>query len=176
MSGEPPLRAFARQKFAELFKQSSESGMVINAEVGVYNMAVKNCNKHFGMGACHWGDSRFKGLYKEKLRSLLFNLKNPKNPGFLERVRAKEIGCRHLASLSPEDMFPENWTVLKAKIARNRVIPADLLDEIPDNPFYTCSSCHSKKITSYEFQTLAADQSTTSYLLCQACSYCWKIT
>lgn len=83
MSSERQLRAFARQKFAELFQQSSDSGMVINAEVGVYNTAVKNCMRTSGLSACSWGDPRFKRLYKEKLRSLLFNLQNPKNPAFL---------------------------------------------------------------------------------------------
>lgn len=110
------------------------------------------------------------------MRSLLFNLKNPKNPAFLERVKAKEIGCKHLASLSLEDMFPDNWVALKAKMARNNIISVDLLDEIPDSPLFVCNNCNSRKITPYEFQNLAADQSTTSYLLCQACSYCWKIT
>lgn len=149
--------------------------MVINAEVGVYNAAVKGCSSLFGSGACTWSNPSFKGMYKEKLRSLLFNLKNPKNPAFLDRVKSKEIGCRHLASLSPEDMFPENWTELKAKMAKRHVISADLLDNIPDNPLQVCRNCNSRKITTYELQTLAADQSTTTYFLCQSCSHCWKI-
>lgn len=176
MAGDSALRSYARQQFSTLFQQPPESGMVINAEVGVYNMAVKTCSTQFGNGACTWADPRFKSKYKEKLRSLLFNLKNPKNPAFLDRVKSKQIGCRHLATLSPEDMFPENWASLKEKLAKKRVFSADLLNDIPDNPLHSCSSCGSRKITTYELQTLAADQNTTTYLLCQACSFCWKIT
>lgn len=176
MGGDSALRLYARQQFSKLFQQPPESGMVINAEVGVYNMAVKTCSTHCGIESCSWTDPRFREKYKEKLRSLLFNLRNPRNPAFLDRVKSKEIGCRHLATLSPEDMFPENWTAVKAKLAKKRVFSADLLDDIPDSPLHTCGSCGSKKITTYELQTLAADQNTTTYLLCQACSFCWKIT
>lgn len=173
--GEPSLRAFARQKFASLFGQPADSGMVINAEVGVYNAALQVCSKQFGESACTWSDQRFKGKYKEKLQSLLFNLRNPKNPAFLDRVKSKEIGCRYLATLSPEDKFPGNWSSLKARLANKSVFSVDLLDDVPDNPLHSCSECGSRKITTYELQTLAADQSTTSYVLCQSCSHCWKI-
>jgi DNA-directed RNA polymerase subunit M/transcription elongation factor TFIIS len=141
----------------------------------VYNTAVKGCSTLFGAGSCTWTDPRFKSKYKEKLRSLLFNLRNPKNPAFLDRVKSKEIGCRHLASLSPEDIFPENWASLKAKLAKKHVFSADLLDNVPDNPVHVCNDCNSRKITTYELQTLAADQSTTTYLVRQSCSHCWKI-
>lgn len=183
---EPSLRAFARQKFASLFGQPAESGMVINAEVGVYNAALQrfmpskllaagNCSKQFGVSACTWSDQRFKSKYKEKLQSLLFNLRNPKNPAFLDMVKSKEIGCRYLATLSPEDIFSGNWSSLKARLAIKSVFSIDLLDDMPDNPLHSCSQCGSRKITTCELQTLAADHSTTSYVLCQACSHCWKI-
>jgi DNA-directed RNA polymerase subunit M/transcription elongation factor TFIIS len=169
-----PLRAYARSQFAELLQQPLESGMVLNAEKGVLNVTIKDCEKLYGYAHCGWVDSKFRNAYKCKLQSLLFNLKNPKNPDFLVRVRAKEIECRALSFLSAEEMFPAGWADLKAKLAKHQFYPVDLIEDVPDSPLYKCKKCKLKKINTYQAQIRSADEGMTTYHRCINCLHCWK--
>ncbi|XP_047322520.1 uncharacterized protein LOC124926357 [Impatiens glandulifera] len=65
--------------------------------------------------------------YKEKGRSLLFNLKDPSNPELREKVISGEISPERLCSMSAEDLASEElsqWRIAKAEeLAQMVVLP-----------------------------------------------------
>ncbi|KAF5197345.1 Phd finger protein [Thalictrum thalictroides] len=66
--------------------------------------------------------------YKEKGRSLLFNLKDPGNPELRERVMSGEITPERLCSMTPEDLASKerrDWRIAQAEIFEQKVVLPD---------------------------------------------------
>lgn len=148
------LREYARTKFAEIFDLDLDSGMVQNAEKGVYNYAVQDCRER--NIECSWTSAGFKSAYKHKLNALLLNLKDPSNPDFLRHVLDKEVECKHLAFLKPEDINPTKWREIHARVAKR--FPTSDPVEIPESALLQCSRCKSRRCTFYQLQTRSADE------------------
>lgn len=143
------LREYAQSKFADIFKQDADSPMVQNAEKGVYNFAVQNCRDR--CIECAWSSEGFKSAYKHKLSALLLNLKDPSNPDFLRNVLEKEVECKHLAFLKPEDINPTKWREIHARVAK--MFPTNDPVEIPESALLQCGRCKSRRCTFYLLQT-----------------------
>ncbi|KAJ4954859.1 hypothetical protein NE237_011642 [Protea cynaroides] len=66
--------------------------------------------------------------YKERGRSLLFNLKDRSNPELRERVLAGEISPERLCSMTPEELASEElsqWRLAKAEELAHMVVLPD---------------------------------------------------
>ena len=148
------LRESARAKFAEIFELDAGSGMVQNAEKGVYNYAVQDCRAR-GI-ECSWSSAGFKSAYKHKLNALMLNLRDPRNPDFLQHVLARDIECKHLAFLKPEEIDPTKWRGIHADVAK--LFPANDPVEVPESALLQCGRCKSKRCTFYLLQTRSADE------------------
>lgn len=163
------VREFARSKFAEIFGMPAESSMVQNAEKGVYNYAVRTARAS-GI-ICDWSSAGFKSVYKHKLSSLLGNLRNKLNPNFLKHVLAKQIEGRHLAFLTPAQIWPERWKDVNERAAKR--LHADDAATVPESALLSCAECRSKRVTHYSLQD--ANEETRFYLSCHECGQRWKI-
>jgi len=119
--------------------------------------------------------------YKQRFRSLAFNLRDPKNPGFILSVVS---GARHVNDLATMDIKEmasdevkkqrEKW-VEQSKMA--------LMDEKSYNNYsgkkvedgiLKCPKCKSMKTEYVEVQTRSADEPTTKKCFCNGCNYRWK--
>lgn len=56
-------------------------------------------------------DPHFMRLYSQKVRTLLFNLRNPKNTRLLEDVREGRLTLPCLVQMDAYELFPEGYCV-----------------------------------------------------------------
>lgn len=165
------VRSKVADRFADVFADSF-AYVAEHLERCVYNWTVRTCRRD--RIPRYWENPAFMFRYTTKARSLLFNLKNPKNPGLLQRVVSREMGLKELVHASPEKLFPELWEPVRERVARQqlrRQLTVDI-DTVPDGAF-TCR-CKSKKTTFVLLQTRSADEPMTAYIQCQKCHTRWK--
>ena len=140
-------------------------------EICVFNWAVRTCTRD-----CiprYWANKKFRFRYTTRALSILQNLKHPKNPALLKKVRAKEISVRDLAGMLPQTMFPELWAPVYERLAikqlrRMAKVPTAFAGST------TCGRCKSKNVVFTELQTRSADEPMTVFYYCQGCNKNWK--
>jgi DNA-directed RNA polymerase subunit M/transcription elongation factor TFIIS len=159
MTTEHPLRDYAREKFQELYPGKNIKPR--NAELAVYNWAVThtegsvflNKNK-YEREEPSWENRVFRWRYKQRLLSVLFNLK--KNPDMLKKVKPKE-----LEQLTPGQLWPEGPQGLTEKKLREKETAMEMAKAKNDEEYegiLTCPKCKSKKTSYYQLQTRSADE------------------
>ena len=124
-----------------------------------------------------WDNTRFCNTYKQKTRSILFDLNNIKNPKFLEKVKSGEIKSTDIVNLPKEEIFPELWAPIFKKqndSIKRSLKNQGLLFENAYEGIYQCSKCKCKKIDHYSLQTRSADEPMTIYFTCLNCMNRWK--
>lgn len=121
--------------------------------------------------------------YKNKLRSLLFNLKDAKNTELVTRVLCGSITAEKLVSMDAKDMASSETKKWREEVTELKKM--ELMDnlsyqryaykdrELPDGLF-ECPKCKSKKTQYSEKQTRSADEPTTKFCHCSNCDYRWK--
>lgn len=170
------LRPYAREKLAEVLGVQPTSPMAINAETSAFNYATRRARSK---GIYRLTSAKealaFKEMYKNKVLSLLFNLKNPKNPKLLQHVLSKDIECRLLGFLTREQLFPELWEPIKEKLAKND--PSVIRDDdIGTAGPVRCSKCKGEgRVHVSIVQTRAADEGSTLFCYCANCTRRWKV-
>ncbi|KAJ6810667.1 transcription elongation factor TFIIS [Iris pallida] len=115
------------------------------------------------------------GAHKAKYRSIMFNLKDPKNPDFRRRVLLGEVKPGGLVDLAPEDMASD-----ERKLANKQIKDKALFEcERAGAPKATtdqfkCGRCGQRKTTYYQLQTRSADEPMTTFVTCVNCNNHWK--
>lgn len=123
----------------------------------------------------YWENPPFRYRYTTKALSLLFNLKNPKNPTLRNHVLNGNVPVHKLPGARPCELFPELWEDVHERVAMKQLrkqLGVDIAT-VPDGAF-TCSRCKSKKTSFVEMQTRSADEPMTLFIQCHACSKRWK--
>ena len=119
----------------------------------------------------------FKSMYVSKSRQIVDNL-DPEsyiqNPELKGRVTSGSVSCTDLATMTPQEMFPDAWIKLindkKSRDEKEFSLTASALTDK-----YKCRRCSSRKITFYERQTRSADEGTSSFFTCLSCGNQWKV-
>jgi DNA-directed RNA polymerase subunit M/transcription elongation factor TFIIS len=161
MTTEHSLRDYARGKFQELYPGKSIKPR--NAELAVYNWAVTHTessrfiNKKKGSYENEepsWENRLFRWRYKQRLLSVLFNLKN--NPDMVKKVKPKE-----LETLTPGQMWPEGPQGTTEKKLHEKEMAKEMAKAKNDTEYegiLTCPKCKSKKTSYFQMQTRSADE------------------
>jgi len=119
--------------------------------------------------------------YKARFRSLMFNLKDPKNPHFIKQVITGQIHTNDLADMEVKDMASEE--VKKQRMEQAEIAKMALMDERTyrnyagkgqQDGILKCPKCKSMKTEYVEVQTRSADEPTTKKCVCNHCDYRWK--
>ena len=117
-----------------------------------------------------WENKYFIQLYKNRLRSIYINLKNP---NFLEKIKTKKIRTKQLASMTHQEMCPEKWKdLIDAKIKRDKNMTSVNMSAATDE--FKCYRCRKNKCTYYQLQTRSADEPITTFVTCLVCGNRWK--
>tara|TARA_R110002012_G_scaffold14684_2_gene60070 strand:+ start:570 stop:1085 length:516 start_codon:yes stop_codon:yes gene_type:complete len=142
--------------------------LAINVEKGIYNYTIQTSERDKIMKK--WENPYFVLIYVNKLKTILFNLKNPI---ILDKIQKKVFKAKHMAFMSHMDMLPEKWDIkLKEKELRleNKFFPK--IEASTDN--FTCGKCKSTACTYYQLQTRSADEPMTTFVTCTNCGQRWK--
>lgn len=121
---------------------------------------------------------KFGGLneqYKAKLRSLKFNLKDPKNPGLRQSVLNGEISAERLCSMSPQEMASDELKKERERINKKNEDNAKLPEpQVTTSSMYKCGKCGKRETTFFQMQTRSADEPMTVFHHCTNCGNRWR--
>uniref|UniRef100_A0A3B1JJC8 Transcription elongation factor A (SII), 3 n=1 Tax=Astyanax mexicanus TaxID=7994 RepID=A0A3B1JJC8_ASTMX len=114
--------------------------------------------------------------YKNRVRSRISNLKDPKNPNLRKNVLDGAIDLRRIATMTAEEMASDELKQLRNvmtqeairehQMAKTGGTTTDLLQ---------CGKCKKKNCTYNQVQTRSADEPMTTFVLCNECGNRWKV-
>ncbi|KAI3508405.1 hypothetical protein L1887_23412 [Cichorium endivia] len=120
-----------------------------------------------------WGKSN--GPHKFKYRSVMFNVKDPKNPDFRRKILLGHVTPARILELTPEEMASTERQMENVKIKEKALFecerggpPKATTDQ------FKCSRCGKRKCTYYQMQTRSADEPMTTFVTCVNCDNHWK--
>lgn len=166
--------AIRKNVHEKLFQVIEEVSITTNIEKSIFNYAIKLA-KQKKISPLNWNNIQFKKLYTQKTRSILWNLKNQKNPQFILNIKNGTIYPTSVGSMHHEEIFPELYAPIHAKIEmrlRNTLDFQNLENAVETN--FVCGKCKSRKCTYYSLQTRSADEPMTNYFTCLNCKHKWK--
>lgn len=115
--------------------------------------------------------------YKNRVRSRVLNLKDPKNPKLRESVRLGLISPDRLATMSADEMASDELKELRAKFTKEAIDDHQMARrEGAKTSLLTCGKCKKNNIVYSEMQTRSADEPMTVFAFCQECGHRWKFS
>ncbi|KAI3808973.1 hypothetical protein L1987_24936 [Smallanthus sonchifolius] len=168
-----PVRDKIRELLSEaLCKVSGEVEDELRDEVDAsdpYRVAVTVESAMFDK----WGRSN--GAQKFKYRSIMFNIKDPKNLDFRRKVLLGHVKPERILGLTPEEMASTERQMENVKIKEKALFdcerggpPKATTDQ------FKCGRCGKRKCTYYQLQTRSADEPMTTFVTCVNCDNHWK--
>ncbi|XP_024917467.1 transcription elongation factor A protein 3 isoform X4 [Cynoglossus semilaevis] len=113
--------------------------------------------------------------YKNRVRSRISNLKDPKNPGLRKNVLAGNIELSRIASMSAEEMASDELKQLRSVLTQEAIREHQMAKTGgTTTDLLQCEKCRKKNCTYNQMQTRSADEPMTTFVLCNECGYRWK--
>ncbi|XP_060937338.1 transcription elongation factor A protein 3 isoform X4 [Limanda limanda] len=113
--------------------------------------------------------------YKNRVRSRISNLKDPKNPGLRRNVLARSIDLGRLASMSAEEMASDELKQLRNVLTQEAIREHQMAKTGgTSTSLLQCGKCKKKNCTYNQVQTRSADEPMTTFVLCNECGNRWK--
>lgn len=118
---------------------------------------------------------RSNGAQKLKYRSIMFNIKDPKNPDLRRRVLLGEVKPERLITMTPEEMASDERQRQISQIKEKALFECER-GQAPKatTDQFKCGRCGQRKCTYYQMQTRSADEPMTTYVTCVNCNNHWK--
>lgn len=113
--------------------------------------------------------------YKAKLRSLIFNIKDPENAGLRRRIVSGEVSGEVLVTLSSEELASEKKREEMREIRRRNQAECERSqNQQASTDQFQCAQCKQRKCNYYQLQTRSADEPMTTFVTCIVCGNRWK--
>ncbi|TKS81870.1 Transcription elongation factor A protein 3 [Collichthys lucidus] len=113
--------------------------------------------------------------YKNRVRSRISNLKDPKNPGLRKNVLAGNIELSRIASMSAEEMASDELKQLRNVLTQEAIREHQMAKTGgTTTDLLQCGKCKKKNCTYNQVQTRSADEPMTTFVLCNECGNRWK--
>jgi len=167
-----PIREYARTKLAEACDLATADPKVMNMEISINNWVRENTPN--AATEASWENPNFRWRYKQRLMSILFNLK--KNPELITLLKERTVKAKDIGGMPPEKLWPTGPYATALKKARELELARDLVKLQEDENYQgllTCPKCKSKKTSYYQMQTRSADEPATNFCSC-ACGHRWR--
>uniref|UniRef100_A0A3Q4M259 Transcription elongation factor A (SII), 3 n=1 Tax=Neolamprologus brichardi TaxID=32507 RepID=A0A3Q4M259_NEOBR len=114
--------------------------------------------------------------YKNRVRSRISNLKDPKNPGLRKNVLAGSIELRRIATMSAEEMASDELKQLRNVLTQEAIREHQMAKTGgTTTDLLQCGKCKKKNCTYNQVQTRSADEPMTTFVLCNECGNRWKV-
>ncbi|CAG8621491.1 1696_t:CDS:2 [Gigaspora rosea] len=115
------------------------------------------------------------GQYRDKLRGLISNLRDKKNPGLRKRVVDGDLQVQDFCTMSKEDMASEERKARDNEIRQENLFKARGAGPTQaETDMFLCGKCRNRKCTYYQMQTRSADEPMTTFVTCTVCNNRWK--
>ncbi|XP_078470122.1 transcription elongation factor A protein 1-like [Lampetra planeri] len=113
--------------------------------------------------------------YKNRVRSRISNLKDPKNPNLRISVLTGAISASCMAKMTAEEMASDELRE-KRKAMTEEAIRAHQMAKTggTETDLFSCGKCKKKRCTYTQVQTRSADEPMTTFVFCNECGNRWK--
>ncbi|XP_064408275.1 transcription elongation factor A protein 3 [Latimeria chalumnae] len=113
--------------------------------------------------------------YKNRVRSRISNLKDPKNPSLRKSVLSGAISLSDIAKMTAEEMASDELKELR-NILTQEAIREHQMSKTGGTAtdLFQCGKCKKKNCTYTQVQTRSADEPMTTFVLCNECGNRWK--
>ncbi|NXR90365.1 TCEA3 protein, partial [Hypocryptadius cinnamomeus] len=140
-----------------------------------------NCEKMASEIEDHilWGLGELKSTdmkYRNRVRSRISNLKDPKNPGLRRNVLCGAIEPSLIARMTAEEMASDELKKLRSAMTQEAIREHQMAKTggtVTD--LFQCGKCKKKNCTYNQVQTRSADEPMTTFVLCNECGNRWKV-
>ncbi|XP_071381546.1 transcription elongation factor A protein 3 isoform X4 [Centroberyx affinis] len=113
--------------------------------------------------------------YKNRVRSRISNLKDPKNPGLRRNVLAGAIDLHRIATMTAEEMASDELKQLRNVLTQEAIREHQMAKTGgTTTDLLQCGKCRKKNCTYNQVQTRSADEPMTTFVLCNECGNRWK--
>ncbi|XP_030637487.1 transcription elongation factor A protein 3 [Chanos chanos] len=113
--------------------------------------------------------------YKNRVRSRISNLKDPKNPNLRKNVLAGAIELHRIASMTAEEMASDELKQLRSVLTQEAIREHQMAKTGgTTTDLLQCGKCKKKNCTYNQVQTRSADEPMTTFVLCNECGNRWK--
>ncbi|XP_052000533.1 transcription elongation factor A protein 3-like isoform X8 [Xyrauchen texanus] len=113
--------------------------------------------------------------YKNRVRSRISNLKDPKNPNLRKNVLAGAIELSRIASMTAEEMASDELKQLRNVLTQEAIREHQMAKTGgTTTDLLQCGKCRKKNCTYNQVQTRSADEPMTTFVLCNECGNRWK--
>lgn len=165
------VRGKASARLVDALGSETPGPLARHIEKCIWNATLRGFLPH----ERYWDNHMVRYKYTTKVLGVAFNLKNPKNPCLLMKVKSGEISPPKLVSMTPYELFPEMWAPVFERIAHKQ-LRRQLTTDVANAPdgMLQCRSCKSMKTTYYQMQTRSADEPMTVFAQCLNCQRRWK--
>ena len=160
-----------RKNVVGLFRKLSLTELQAkDLEIGIYNWSIDYAKEN--NIPLSWASDVFTELYLSKARSMHTNLKNPS--GLLQKLKKKEYLPHEIASLKPEELYPDVWKeIIEKENKINKNAYENNMVAMTDR--YTCPKCKYNKTSYVMFQKRSADEPMEMLTTCLKCFHKWSM-
>ncbi|KAM6239945.1 transcription elongation factor A protein 3 isoform 2-T2 [Porphyrio hochstetteri] len=113
--------------------------------------------------------------YRNRVRSRISNLKDPKNPGLRRNVLCGATPPGLIARMTAEEMASDELKELRNAMTQEAIREHQMAKTggtVTD--LFQCGKCKKKNCTYNQVQTRSADEPMTTFVLCNECGNRWK--
>lgn len=113
--------------------------------------------------------------YRTKMRSLIMNLRNKKNPELRIKLVDGELEPSKFIKMTNHELAPESLKKVMADIHQKNLFDAQgAVQKRAVTDRFVCSKCHQREVSYYQMQTRSADEPLTTFCTCEKCGNHWK--
>nr|XP_029711696.1 transcription elongation factor S-II-like isoform X2 [Aedes albopictus] len=113
--------------------------------------------------------------YKNRVRSRVANLKDPKNPSLRSNFISGAITAQRLAKMTPEEMASDEMKTLRDRFVKEAINDAQLAtNQGTKTDLLKCGKCKKRNCTYNQLQTRSSDEPMTTFVMCNECGHRWK--
>ncbi|KAG8506688.1 Transcription elongation factor A protein 3, partial [Galemys pyrenaicus] len=114
--------------------------------------------------------------YRNRVRSRISNLKDPRNPGLRRNVLSGAISAGLIAKMTAEEMASDELRELRNAMTQEAIREHQMAKTGgTSTDLFRCSKCKKKNCTYNQVQTRSADEPMTTFVLCNECGNRWKV-
>mmetsp|Transcript_28052 Transcript_28052/g.79282 ORF Transcript_28052/g.79282 Transcript_28052/m.79282 type:complete len:393 (-) Transcript_28052:262-1440(-) len=129
--------------------------------------------------ALHEALGQKRDMYLNQSRSILYNLKDSKNPTFRFKLMVGFYKPEDMPKLTAEDMASDAKNAERAKQRQYAMeeIQSDWAlkhGAMRISGMFTCGKCKGTRTTYFQMQTRSSDEPMTTFVTCLTCSNRWK--
>uniref|UniRef100_A0A8C5LTJ5 Uncharacterized protein n=1 Tax=Leptobrachium leishanense TaxID=445787 RepID=A0A8C5LTJ5_9ANUR len=113
--------------------------------------------------------------YRNRVRSRISNLKDPKNPNLRKNVLCGVVTAHKIATMTAEEMASDELRELRNTLTKEAIREHQMAKTSgTQTDLLQCDKCKKKNCTYNQVQTRSADEPMTTFVLCNECGNRWK--